>query len=176
MLSKLFSHQVKFFLSVLFLALVAQVSMPALAQPAGQGVVAGQPQKLPQSRLTIRTADGKTVKFTVEVASTPEQQTIGMMFRASMPQDNGMLFVYAQPQPLAYWMENTFLPLDLIFIGKDGRILNIVANAKPLSRQPLLSVGAAIGVLELNGGQAATLGIAPGDRVEHPKLAVTAGR
>ncbi|QCI78720.1 DUF192 domain-containing protein [Hankyongella ginsenosidimutans] len=84
------------------------------------------------------------------------------MFRASMPQDSGMLFVYKTPQPLAFWMENTYLPLDLIFIGQDGRILNVAANAKPLSRQPILSAGQAIGVLEINGGQAATLGIAPG--------------
>lgn len=147
---------------------------PALAQPGSDGVIVGEPQKLPRSRLTIRTASGKKLNFTVEVAATPDQQAIGMMFRASMPQDNGMLFIYRNPQPLAYWMENTYLPLDLIFIGQDGRILNVAANAKPLSRQPILSAGQAVGVLEINGGQAAALGIAPGDRVEHAQLATRA--
>lgn len=170
---KLVLH-LKIVLAALLIASAPSVS--ALAESGTPAVVVGEPQKLPKSPLTIRTASGKKLKYTVEVAATQEQQAVGLMFRASMPQDSGMLFVYKTPQPLAFWMENTYLPLDLIFIGQDGRILNVAANAKPLSRQPILSAGQAIGVLEINGGQAATLGIAPGDRVEHPRLAVSRGK
>lgn len=175
MLPQSIALHLKIVLAAFVLSLLSLQSA-ALAQPGTAGVVAGEPQKLPHSPLTIRAASGKTLKFTVEVAVTPDEQAIGLMFRASMPQDNGMLFVYRTPQPLAFWMENTFLPLDLIFIGQDGRILNVAANAKPLSRQPILSAGQAIGVLEINGGLAAALGIAPGDRVEHAQLAVSRGK
>ena len=88
------------------------------------------------------------------------------MFRTAMGADEGMIFPMSPPRQAAFWMRNTVIPLDIIFIGSDRRILNIAANAVPYSEEPLPSVGAAAGVLELNGGRAAQLGISAGDRVE----------
>ncbi|MCB2050741.1 MAG: DUF192 domain-containing protein [Novosphingobium sp.] len=110
--------------------------------------------------------DGERHVFQVEVARTSAQQARGLMFREAMGQDEGMIFPRNPPAPAAFWMKNTVIPLDIIFVGPDGRINNIVANAEPYSLDPRLSVGAAGAVLELNGGRAAELGIRPGDRVE----------
>ena len=103
--------------------------------------------------------------FRVEVAKTPAEQAKGLMFRTEMGPDEGMLFPSDYPQQRSFWMKNTVIPLDIIFIGADGRISNIAANAVPHSLEPIPSAGAAIAVLELNGGRAAELGIMPGARV-----------
>ena len=105
-------------------------------------------------------------RFRVEVASTPEAQERGLMFRKAMGADEGMIFPMPSGQPASFWMKNTVLPLDIIFIDLDGRISNIAANARPYDETPLYSVGAVSGVLELNGGRAAQLGIEPGDTVK----------
>jgi len=115
--------------------------------------------------LTITTADGQTHKFTVEVASTPDQQSYGLMNRQSMPADHGMIFPYEPAQPVAFWMKNTLIPLDMIFIAPGGRILRIESNAVPLSLEPVGSGDVVEAVLELNGGRAAQLGLAAGDQV-----------
>lgn len=104
--------------------------------------------------------------FRVEVARSEAEQSKGLMFRTAMGPDEGMIFPRRPASPAAFWMKNTVIPLDLIFIGVDGRITNIEANAEPYSLTPRLSEGAASAVLELNGGRAAELGIAPGDTVE----------
>lgn len=104
-------------------------------------------------------------RFRVEVARTGEQQARGLMFRTSMAPDEGMVFPMSPPRPASFWMRNTVIPLDLIFVGSDGRILNIAANAVPYDETPLRSAGPVKAVLEINGGRAAELGIAPGDRV-----------
>jgi len=111
--------------------------------------------------LTVQ-AGGTTHNFRVEVAESAEAQARGLMFRTEMGADEGMIFPYRAPQQLSYWMRNTVLPLDLIFIGADNKVINVVANAVPYSEQQLLSDGPAIAVLELNGGRAAELGIGPG--------------
>lgn len=108
----------------------------------------------------------KRHRFMVEVARTGPEQERGLMFRRRMGADEGMIFPMEQPRMVAFWMKNTVLPLDIIFIGADGRILNIAAMAEPYSEKPLPSAGRAKAVLELIGGRAARLGIAPGDRVE----------
>jgi uncharacterized protein len=116
--------------------------------------------------LTVTTASGKVHRFTVEVARTPEEQTRGLMERQSLAPDRGMVFPYEPAQPVAFWMKNTLIPLDIIFISPGGRILRIEANTVPLSLDPVGSGDAVEAVLELAGGRSAELGIAAGDKVE----------
>lgn len=120
------------------------------------------------SGLSVETASGRVYHFTVELALTPQQQAQGLMFRQSMAPDTGMLFVYSTPQPAAFWMKNTLIPLDMLFIAPDGRVVNIHDRAVPHSEDAIRSDGAVLGILEINGGLANRLGIRPGDRVRHP--------
>lgn len=110
--------------------------------------------------------NGKTFAFRVELARTVQEQAKGLMFRTELGPDEGMLFPHDPPRGASFWMRNTVIPLDLIFVGTDGRITNIAANAIPYDESPLQSVGLAKAVLELRGGRAAELGIVAGDRVE----------
>jgi uncharacterized membrane protein (UPF0127 family) len=112
------------------------------------------------------TAGKRQFAFRVEVARTEAEQERGLMFRTAMGPDEGMIFPMQPPRQSAFWMKNTVIPLDIIFIGRDHRILNIAANAIPYDERPLPSAGLASGVLEINGGRAASLGIKPGDRVD----------
>ena len=132
---------------------------------------AGQPSPthaatLRQEPLEITTSKA-TIRFTVEVADTEETRNRGMMYRKSLAPDKGMLFDFKTPREAAFWMRNTLIPLDIIFITQDGRILTIARNAVPHSEVPIPSGGVIRGVLELAGGRAAQLGIYPGDRVKH---------
>ncbi|WP_353859341.1 DUF192 domain-containing protein [Azospirillum formosense] len=120
-----------------------------------------------RSSLTVETAGGGKYRFDIELAETPAQQAQGLMFREKMAADAGMLFIYDRPQPASFWMKNTLIPLDMIFIGADGRIVNIHANAVPQSLDAVNSAGPVKGILEINGGMSARLGIRPGDRVVH---------
>ena len=104
--------------------------------------------------------------FRVEVAATSAEQAKGLMFRTEMGANEGMIFPMNPPRTASFWMRNTVTPLDLIFIGPDGRITNIAANAVPYDERPLSSTGLVKGVLELSGGRAAQLGIVAGDVVE----------
>jgi len=141
--------------------------MGACAQPnPANHDAAGHLGPLPIEDLTVETANGVQT-FHVEIADNDAEREQGLMYRRSMAADHGMLFDFNPPQPVSFWMHNTFLPLDLIFIGADGRILNIAANATPFSDDNIPSAGPARGVLELNAGRAAALGILPGDRVRH---------
>jgi uncharacterized membrane protein (UPF0127 family) len=113
--------------------------------------------------------DGKQHKFNVEIADTPARQEIGLMFRKSMDGGAGMLFEFGLPaRPIAFWMKNTLIPLDIVFIDAAGRIVNIAANAVPQSLTPIPSGGPVTGVVEINGGEAKSLGIKAGDKVVHP--------
>ena len=112
------------------------------------------------------TSGSKVHQFRVELARTPQEQAKGLMFRTEMGPDEGMIFPFDPPRGASFWMRNTVIPLDLIFVAPDGRISNIAANAIPYDETPLTSNGEARAVLELNGGRAAQLGIKPGDRVE----------
>ena len=126
---------------------------------------AGQPQTgLRQVPLTIISASG-VHRFTVDIAATPQQQETGLMFVKHLPPDRGMIFPYDPPRPVAFWMHNTLIPLDMVFIRADGSIARI-ATAKPLDDTPVPSGEPIAAVLEIAGGRAAHLGIAPGDRVE----------
>jgi len=114
--------------------------------------------------LTIRSATG-THHFTVQVAATPEQHEHGLMFYKSLGADQGMIFPYDPPQDISFWMKNTLIPLDIIFIRVDGTIARIT-RAKALDETPLPAGEPVAGVLEIRGGRAAELGIKPGDKVE----------
>jgi uncharacterized protein len=105
--------------------------------------------------------------FAVELASTPEEQAKGLMYRRQLPEGQGMLFDFHREQPTSFWMKNTYIPLDMIFIRGDGRILRIAENTMPLSEALVPSGGPVRAVLEVNAGTAKKLGIAPGDRVGH---------
>jgi uncharacterized membrane protein (UPF0127 family) len=106
--------------------------------------------------------------FAVEIADTEPAREKGLMYRKSLPPGHGMLFDFHSEQPVGFWMKNTYIPLDMIFIRGDGRILNIAENAEPLSERVIQSAGPVLAVLEVAGGTARKLGIAPGDRVANP--------
>lgn len=144
----------------------ASTGTPTPQTPAGQT----QPSRHPESGLEVIpltiTQDGKVHRFMVEVARSEQEQAKGLMFRKQMGADEGMIFPRRPPDFASFWMRNTVIPLDMIFIGTDGKILNIAANTVPYSLDPQTSDGIASAVLELNGGRAAELGIEPGAKVE----------
>jgi uncharacterized protein len=117
--------------------------------------------------LEIVTKSGVHV-FQVEVAKTEQERATGLMYRKELPEGRGMLFEFSPEQQISMWMKNTFIPLDMIFIRSDGRILRIAENTEPHSEKIISSGGVAKGVLEVIGGTAKKYGIAPGDRVAHP--------
>ncbi|WP_260581838.1 DUF192 domain-containing protein [Sphingopyxis sp. PET50] len=116
---------------------------------------AARPATIP---VTIKAPD-KTHVFTVEVARTPEEQEKGLMFRTSLPEKGGMLFPFAKPRYASFWMKNTLIPLDMVFIRTDGSIDRIAENTIPENLEPVVSGGEVSAVLELAGGTAAKLGI-----------------
>jgi uncharacterized membrane protein (UPF0127 family) len=145
----------------LIVAVAAAVALgfvgPATAQPQTFQTY----EKVP---LEIRSAKGAH-RFTVELARTPDQQMQGLMFRRKLDADAGMLFVYQEPVVARYWMKNTYIPLDMIFIAPDGHISSIAERTVPLSLATISSDVPVIAVLELNGGTASRLGIKIGDKV-----------
>jgi uncharacterized membrane protein (UPF0127 family) len=124
------------------------------------------PAPLETAALAVTTASG-THRFTVEMAVTPEQRAQGLMFRRRLAPDHGMLLVYEAEKDVAIWMKNTYLSLDILFVGGDGRIRHIVERAAALSTRVMRSGVPVRAVLELPAGTAARLGIRIGDRVRH---------
>ena len=116
-------------------------------------------------QLTIRSG-ARDHRFTVEVARTGEEQAQGLMFRDSLAPDRGMLFPMDPPREASFWMKNTLIPLDIIFIRADGTIARIGANTVPHSLDPVASLEPVAAVLEIRGGRSAELGIREGDRVD----------
>jgi uncharacterized membrane protein (UPF0127 family) len=117
--------------------------------------------------LSIRSQSG-IHHFKVEVARNDADRSQGLMYRRTMPADQGMLFDFGRVAPVSMWMQNTYLSLDMLFVRPDGTIARIAANTEPLSTRTISSGEPVLSVLELNAGTAAKLGIKPGDRVEHP--------
>ena len=117
--------------------------------------------------LQIVTASG-THDFQVEIAKDDASRARGLMDRRFMPADHGMLFEFDREAPEAFWMKNTYIPLDMIFISRTGIVTNIAANAEPLSERAIPSGPPCMAVLELNGGAAANIGLKVGDKVLHP--------
>jgi uncharacterized membrane protein (UPF0127 family) len=144
-------------LPLLFPLLFAAAANVALAQLA----------QFATAPLTIVTGGGPH-KFTVELATTPAQMEQGLMFRQSLAPDAGMLFDYRAPAMAMMWMKNTLIPLDMLFVDPEGRIVNIHERAVPGSLATIAATAPARAVIELNGGTAARLGIRPGDRVLFP--------
>lgn len=137
----------------------------ALATFAAAGARAAEP--FATSSLSLVTAKGR-FRFTVEMALDAAQRAQGLQFRETLAAHAGMLFDYERPQPVTMWMKNTLVPLDMLFISADGRVVNIAADTVPKSLAPISSAGPVRAVLEVNAGTAARLGIEPGDRVIHP--------
>ena len=138
-----------------FLAAAAfAASLPCAAQPAD-----GKPQSLPISKIQVG-----TYPVSAEVAQTPDQRALGLMYRFSLPADHGMLFVFPEPQPLGFWMRNTYIPLSIAYIGADGRIVS-VADMAPRDESSHPSNGPALYALEMRKGWFAEKGLGPGTRV-----------
>jgi len=116
--------------------------------------------------LEIVTASG-VHPFAVELVDNDADRAKGLMYRKELPEGRGMLFDFKREQEVSFWMQNTYIPLDMIFIRGDGRILRIQENAEPLSTRLIPSGGPVLGVLEVIGGTARKLGIKPGDQVAH---------
>jgi uncharacterized protein len=131
---------------------------------AAERAPAEQPQRLAAVPLTIDTNRGR-VRYKVEVARSQREQAIGMMYRRSVPTRTGMIFPMQPARFASFWMMNTYVPLDLIFIRADGTIASIARNATPLSLDPIQSYEPVAAVLELAGGEAARVGMRSGDHV-----------
>lgn len=160
--------------TLLFLSCVAGTVAWApytLAQQTAQGA----PMELAVSehKLTFENAEG-VVAFDVEVADTAERRARGLMFRTDLPEDRGMLFVFERTQPVSFWMQNTPLPLDLVFIGEDGRVIDILAG-EPFSTASIAPDKPSRFVLELHRGTSDNVALEPGLRLHHPVIDAIAG-
>lgn len=134
-----------------------------------------QLQSFQTSSLTIDTAKGAQ-HFTIELALTPAQQEQGLMFRQSLAADAGMLFVFPDDETATFWMKNTLIPLDMLFIAANGRILDLHERAVPMSEATISSKVPVRAVLEVNGGTVARLGIKDGDLVHAAALGVATAK
>jgi len=147
--------------------LIQQKAMSRAARLALAGILlgwAGTASPAALQTLEIVSNTGVHV-FSVEIADTDEQRARGLMFRKELPEGTGMLFDFKVEQDVGFWMKNTYISLDMIFIRRDGRILRIAENTEPLSTRPIPSGGPVLAVLEVIAGTAKRLGIAPGDVV-----------
>ena len=152
----------------LLLIAVTLLSLALFTPPGHAQFFDARPQTgLAEEPLVIETETGQRHEFTVEMAITPREQAVGMMFRRKAPRDRGMLFPFEEPKIASFWMKNTIVPLDLIFIAADGTITDIHARAIPLSEDPLSSTVEVVAVLELAGGETDRRDIRVGDKVLH---------
>jgi uncharacterized membrane protein (UPF0127 family) len=124
------------------------------------------------SNLVITRADGTSFTFTAEVANSPVEQAYGLMFVHSMRDDRSMIFPYDPPREVAFWMKNTLIPLDMLFVSPGGTIGRIAAEARPQDITPISSQGDVIAVIEIKGGQAKQDELKVGDKVESPSIKV----
>ncbi|MCP8882449.1 DUF192 domain-containing protein [Devosia sp. XJ19-1] len=149
----------------------ASLPRPARATLAAFALVIGLPLAAcsNEAQLTIRAAGGDHV-FTVEVVDTPETRAKGLMYVQELADDAGMLFDFKEERPVSFWMRNTYIPLDMLFIEADGTILNIHVNARPHDTTSIPSAGPVQFVLEIPGGRSVELGIEAGDQVEHARI------
>ncbi|HTG22061.1 MAG TPA: DUF192 domain-containing protein [Reyranella sp.] len=134
---------------------------------AGSALAQSAEIKFKHSSLIITTG-AREIKFDVELALNDAERARGLMFRDKLGPYDGMLFDFYQDAPVSFWMKNTLIPLDMVFIAGDGTVKHVHANAVPLSTDPIPSEFPVRAVLEINGGSAKLLGIKPGDKVKHP--------
>lgn len=149
---------------------------PGQAIAAGQAVSTGQAVSSSACRadqLSLRWAGGQA-RFTVEVVDTVASRNQGLMNREKLAPSAGMLFVYDAPQRASFWMRNTLIPLDMIFMDQTGRVTRIHSNAIPLDETPINGGDGVQFVLEINGGFAKRLGIVEGAEMQHPAVGPTA--
>jgi uncharacterized protein len=130
--------------------------------------------KMRREPLTL-VIEGSEHAFEVEIASTPEEKAMGLMFRTNLADNAGMLFPYSPPQEATMWMRNTYIALDMVFIRADGIVHRIEARTEPFSERVIASRGDVAAVLELKAGTANRLGLKPGDRVRHSLFAGAKG-
>ncbi|HUE88570.1 MAG TPA: DUF192 domain-containing protein [Vicinamibacterales bacterium] len=123
--------------------------------------------RLPEGTVALRTRSG-AYAFDVWIARDIRSRARGLMHVGDLPADHGMLFLFDRPQYAAFWMKNTWLALDLVFIGADGVVVNVTANASPMSLDPIPSAAPVIAVLEVAAGTAASIGLTTGSVVRHP--------
>ena len=114
--------------------------------------------------------DWGQARFSIEVADDVAERAQGLMFREQMAATAGMLFIYEEPQTVAFWMRNTLIPLDMIFLDETGLVTVVQENAVPLDETPIPGGDGVLMVLEINGGMAATLGITPGSQMLYPQI------
>ena len=146
------------------------LAAPLAASVAGAAVAAQAQEadvQFKRSSLVI-VAGGRDLKFEVELATNDTERSRGLMYRKQLGPYEGMLFDFYQEMPVSFWMKNTLIPLDMVFIAADGTVKHVHANAVPLSTETVPSRFPVRAVLEINGGSAALLGIKPGDIVKHP--------
>ncbi|MDA1239105.1 MAG: DUF192 domain-containing protein [Proteobacteria bacterium] len=115
-------------------------------------------------------SNGKVFTFRVELAATPEDRAIGLMFRRQMDVDSGMMFIYPNPSYLVFWMKNTYISLDILFFDKTGLITKVLRNNAPLSQKKLIGGPNLVGALELLAGSSSLLGLGVGDQIQYPLL------
>ena len=143
--------------------------LAAACSSSGRGGELGPQSGLPVESLQIVTHDGHVHRFKVEIADNDASRERGLMFRKSLAPDAGMLFDFKSPQDVSFWMKNTLIPLDMVFIDEHGVVVNVAANATPLSEANIPSAAPVLGVLEIRGGRAAELGVQAGD-VVHERI------
>ena len=146
------------------LAITTVVALAGDSAPSLEG--------LPRSELQVVTASGVHT-FQVWIAADDQSRERGLMYVRELPPGQGMLFLFGRPRYVSFWMKNTYLSLDMAFIGADGRVVNVAREVAPLSEDPVASAAPVSAVLELVAGTAARIGLAPGDRVIHPAFAST---
>ena len=151
--------------------LAAAIAMATLilGLAAPRVVAEEQSAAVQTERLEIVTATGPHA-FNVEVARNEKDRARGLMFRRSLPQDHGMLFLFENERPIAMWMKNTYIPLDMVFVSRKGRVTSIARGAIPLSEAVIPSGGPVYAVIELAAGAADAIGLSVGDQVRHPEF------
>jgi len=145
------------------------LALAALAL-AVQGAAAGAPADCAVDRITLLTEDGPRA-FRIEIADDPAEQSRGLMFRPQMAPEAGMLFVFEPPKQAQFWMRNTMIPLDMVFIDATGRVESIAVRRDTYSQRVSSSEGEVRAVLEINAGLSEALGIGPGTQAVHPAFA-----
>jgi len=158
------SGRLSVLLAVAFVAVFAATALNAPVRADSLGRVVFVPREI-----TIESKSGAH-RFVVEVAQTPEQRSQGLMHRRELDPERGMLFDFGEEAPVAMWMKNTIIPLDMMFIADDGRIVHIAERTVPMSLAAISPDRPVRFVLEVSGGTAARLGIAPGDRLVQDRL------
>jgi uncharacterized membrane protein (UPF0127 family) len=155
--------------STLLLGVAHATDTPKAAQDDAPKVTAADLDRaFRRSTLQIATPDARLHHFNIWIADDDQHRARGLMFVRQLGADDGMLFIYDEPHPLAMWMKNTYIPLDMLFVGADGKVMRVQANTEPLSLKTIESGGPALGVIELAAGTAARLKITPGAQIMHP--------